>query len=70
MMLQTCKLKNPSLHAQTQIPRPDYEAFIAEIAGDVVKEQSPQNLRQIRTKLYELLTKGITPDIIFINLAR
>lgn len=52
------------------IPRPDYEAFIAEIAQDVVKEQSPQNLRQIRTKLYELLTKGITADIIFINLAR
>lgn len=70
MMLQTCKLKNPNLHAQSTIPRPDYEAFIAEIAQDVVKEQSPQNLRQIRTKLYELLTKGITADIIFINLSR
>ena len=70
MMLQTCKLKNPSLHQQTQVPRPDYEAFIAEIAVDTVREQSPQNLRQIRTKLYELLTKGITADIIFQNLAR
>lgn len=27
-------------------------------------------MRQIRTKLYELLTKGITSDVIFTNLAR
>ena len=52
------------------MPRPDYEGFIGEIAIDVVREQSPQNLRQIRTKLYELLTKGITADLIFTNLAR
>lgn len=69
MMLQTMKLKNPQLSNQ-QVPRPDYEGFIGEIAIDVVREQSPQNLRQIRTKLYELLTKGITADLIFTNLAR
>ena len=63
-------MKTPSLHANTQVPRPDYEGFIAEIAMDVVREQSPQQLRQIRTKLYELLTKGITADVIFQNLAR
>ena len=70
MMLQTIKLKTPNLNANSQIPRPDYENFIGEIATDVVREQSPQNLRQIRTKLYELLTKGITSDVIFQHLAR
>eukprot|EP00354_Favella_ehrenbergii_P011539 CAMPEP_0170463896 /NCGR_PEP_ID=MMETSP0123-20130129/8831_1 /TAXON_ID=182087 /ORGANISM="Favella ehrenbergii, Strain Fehren 1" /LENGTH=191 /DNA_ID=CAMNT_0010729433 /DNA_START=451 /DNA_END=1026 /DNA_ORIENTATION=+ len=70
MMLQTLHLKTPNLQANSQVPRPDYESFIAEIAQDVVSEQSPQNLRQIRTKLYELLTKGITSDVIFQNLAR
>lgn len=70
MTLQTARLKSPNLHSMKALPRPDYEAFIGEIAQDVVKEQSPQNLRQIRTKLYELLTKGITSDIIFINLCR
>lgn len=70
MTLQTARLKNPMLHSMKALPRPDYESFIAEIAQDVVKEQSPQNLRAIRTKLYELLTKGITADIIFINLCR
>ena len=70
MMLQTLKLKTPNLNVNSVIPRPDYESFIAEIASDVVREQSPQNLRQIRTKLYELLTKGITSDVIFQQLAR
>ena len=70
MMLQTAKLKSQNLTSQSQVPRPDYEGFIGEIACDVVREQSPQNLRQIRTKLYELLTKGITADLIFQNLAR
>ena len=38
MMLQTLKLKTPNLNPNSQIPRPDYESFIAEIAGDVVRE--------------------------------
>ena len=65
MMLQTIKLKTPNLHSNLQVPRPDYEGFIAEVATDTVREQSPQMLRQIRTKLYELMTKGITADVIF-----
>ena len=63
-------MKTPNLHANVQVPRPDYEGCITEIAVDVVREQSPQQLRQIRSKLYELLTKGINSDIIFQNLSR
>ena len=37
MMLQTMRLKNPNLSNQ-QVPRPDYEGFIGEIAIDVVRE--------------------------------
>lgn len=44
---------------------PDYEGFIGEIATDVNTDQSPAQLKQIRGKLYELLTKGITADLIF-----
>ena len=38
MMLQTAKLRQPNLHSQSQVPRPDYEGFIGEIACDVVRE--------------------------------
>ena len=65
MMLQTCKLKNPSLSENTNIPTPEYEVFTKEIAKDVLTEQSPKQLKVIRGKLYELLTKGITSDMIF-----
>lgn len=52
------------------MPRPDYEGFIADITREVVREQTPVKLRQIRTMFYELLTKGITADLIFNNLVR
>jgi len=70
MMLQTVKIKNQSLTANTLVPKPDFEGFIGEIAVDVNTDQSPQQLKMIRGKLYELLTKGITADIIFITLCR
>lgn len=70
MMLQTLRVKNQQLNPKTHIPMPDYEGFINEIACDVNADQSPANLKVIRGKLYELLTKGITSDVIFQNLCR
>lgn len=52
------------------MPAPEYETYTKEIAKAVIQEQSPKQLRIIRTKLYELLTKGITADLIFGILAR
>ena len=70
MMLQTAKLKNENLSEKTFVPAPEYETYTREIAKAVLQEQSPKQLRTIRTKLYELLTKGITADMIFGILAR
>lgn len=70
MMLQTVKLKNPNLSNKSYVPCPEYESYTREIAKDVISEQSPKQLRQIRGKLYELLTKGITADMIFQVLTR
>lgn len=70
MMLQTIRLKHNNLNGNVAVPKPDYEGFIQEIATDVMREQSPSALKQIRGKLYELLTKGITADVIFQHLCR
>jgi len=70
MMLQTAKLKNENLTEKTFVPAPEYETYTREIAKAVLQEQSPKQLRTIRTKLYELLTKGITADMIFGILSR
>jgi replication factor C subunit 3/5 len=58
-------MRNEKLTEKTFVPAPEYEAFIRDIAKDILTEQSPKKLREIRSKLYELLTKGITADMIF-----
>lgn len=70
MMLQTVKLKHNSLNSKTYVPCPEYESYAKEIAKDIISEQSPKQLRSVRAKLYELLTKGITADMIFQVLTR
>lgn len=65
MMLQTAKLKSEKLTDKTYIPMPEYEEFTREIVKDVMQQQSPAQLRKIRSKVYELLTKGISPELIF-----
>jgi replication factor C subunit 3/5 len=70
MMLQTAKLKNENLSDKTYVPAPEYETYTRDIAKMVISEQSPKQLRAIRSKLYELLVKGITADMIFGILSR
>lgn len=65
MMLQTIKLKNQTLTTKTHVPVPEYETFTQSIVKDVLAEQSPKQLRMIRSKVYEMLVKGITPEQIF-----
>ena len=36
----------------------------------MISEQSPKQLKAIRPKLYDLLTKGISPELIFQVLVR
>ncbi len=69
-MLQATKLKNEKLSDKTYVQAPEYENYIRDIARSVVAEQSPKQLREIRTKVYELLSKGINHDTIFQILAR
>ncbi|KAK9061479.1 hypothetical protein SSX86_018660 [Deinandra increscens subsp. villosa] len=42
----------------------DWEEYVYEIASDIMKEQSPKRLFQVRGKLYELLVNCIPPEII------
>jgi replication factor C subunit 3/5 len=44
---------------KTLIPPPDWEAYIAQIAGDIIAEHTPQQILKIRAKFYDLLTHCI-----------
>ena len=48
----------------TPIPPPDWEALIAQVANDIIKEHSPQQILVVRAKLYDLLTHCIPATMI------
>ena len=50
--------------AGVQPRRADWENFVDFIGRLIVQEQSPERLLLVRSKLYELLTNCIPPDVI------
>ena len=46
------------------VRRADWENFIDHVAKLICQEQSPERLLLVRSKLYELLTNCIPPDVV------
>jgi replication factor C subunit 3/5 len=57
------------LDEKTPIPPPDWEALIAQVADDIMKEHSPSQILKIRAKFYDLLTHCIPASTILKSLA-
>ena len=49
---------------QADVPIPDWKNYCQEIATDILTEQSPKKLYDIRQKLYELLSHCIPGDVV------
>ena len=49
---------------------PDWEQYLRETAFQIVQEQSPARLLQVRERIYELLSHCIPPDLIFKGLLK
>ncbi|KAJ8763204.1 hypothetical protein K2173_025589 [Erythroxylum novogranatense] len=64
LLFETCRVQQYPFTVNQAIPPMDWEEYISEIASDVMREQSPKRLFQVRGKLYELLTNCIPPEII------
>ncbi|CAI2373456.1 unnamed protein product [Moneuplotes crassus] len=47
-----------------------YEQIISEILKDLISEQSATRVKVIRNKFYQLISKGISTECIFVNLIR
>ncbi len=73
LMLETSRINagssNLSSKLEKGVQKTDWELYIAQLAVDITKEQSPQMLLSAREKLYELLINCIPPSIIIKNLA-
>ena len=50
--------------SKQEIIIPDWEIYLRETGQKMVSEQSPRSLMEVRTRIYELLTHCIAPEII------
>ncbi|KAJ6854940.1 replication factor C subunit 3 [Populus alba x Populus x berolinensis] len=64
LSFETCRVQQYPFSSNQAIPPMDWEEYISEICSDIMREQSPKRLFQVRGKLYELLINCIPPEII------
>lgn len=66
LMLEAAKVQSGGniVSMSPAVALPDWELYIAKIAREILAEQSPSKLQQVREMLYELLTNCIPADII------
>ncbi|XP_065851751.1 replication factor C subunit 3 [Euphorbia lathyris] len=64
LSFETCRVQQYPFTSNQAIPPMDWEEYVSEIASDIMREQSPKRLFQVRGKLYELLINCIPPQII------
>lgn len=70
LMLEACKVQKYPFSKTQEVPQIDWQRFLSETANQILFEQTPQKLEQVRDRLYELLSQGIPPDVIFKGLVQ
>ncbi|XP_049277361.1 replication factor C subunit 3 [Anopheles funestus] len=70
LSLEACKVMQYPFTANQEIPDMDWQTYLKETANMIVQEQTPQRMEVVRERLYELLSQGIPPDIIFKGLVQ
>lgn len=74
-MLEACHVQHRdsnggSLSKDQPVQKTDWEMYIAQLAVEITREQTPQRLMSAREKLYELLINCIPADVIIKTLAK
>ena len=69
LILESSKIQNP-VTVNLTVNLPDWEIYINRMAREILQEQSPAKLLQVREMFYELLTNCIPVDVIFQALSR
>ena len=65
LMLEAAKMMKADFSGSgMDIPIPDWKMYLQEIAQDILREQTPQKLHDVRLKYYELLGQCVPGEII------
>jgi len=70
LLAEGCKVQQPQMSGQQEVPQLDWEVFLRETATLIVQEQTPRRLLEVRGRLYELLSHCIPADVIFTGLLK
>jgi replication factor C subunit 3/5 len=70
LMLESSKVEQYPFKSDQQVKVPDWEKFVADISKDIMEDQSPKRLLEIREKFYLLITNCIPPELIIQKLAK
>lgn len=65
LMVEACKVQQYPFTAQQAIVDLDWQLYLRETAAQIMLEQTPARLEKVRERLYELLSQGVPPDLIF-----
>jgi len=68
LMFEATKVANYPFKENQRVEKTDWEEFVAQIATQIINEQSPRRLLEVRNKLYELLSHCIPPEVILKSL--
>eukprot|EP00963_Diacronema_lutheri_P003352 scaffold281_cov318-Pavlova_lutheri.AAC.35 len=64
LSLEACKVQQQQMSEEQVAQETDWELYVKEIVREILEEQSPRRLYQIRGRIYELLTNCIPPAVI------
>ena len=64
LLVESCKVAQYPFSAQQEVPDLDWELYLKETADQIVQEQSPRRVSEIRNRLYELISHCIPPEVI------
>jgi len=70
LMVEACKVAQYPFSATQPIQELDWEVYLKETASQIVQEQSPRKLAEVRTRLYELIAHCIPPEVIFVGIQK
>jgi len=70
LMCEACKVERYPFSSDQNVSEPDWEVYLRDTATQILSEQSPRKLLEVRGRVYDLLTHCIPTDIIFKGLVR
>ncbi|PIO70286.1 hypothetical protein TELCIR_07865 [Teladorsagia circumcincta] len=66
LSMEAVKRKGVPIKDTEHVPEPEWEIYLRETAEMMIKKQNNENILAVRERLYELISRCIQPNLIFL----